>query len=243
MSGSEGLQDRPAADVFDLDRTVTHHSTFIPFLWFVAQRRPHRLLLLPAILLTAVLYCLGLVSRGGIKILMLTCILGGVSRATVERHAVAFVARCVKGGLRPGARQAIAKASAEGRTLVLATASFDFYVEPLARQLGFHKIVATRAAWSTTGRLTGRIDGENCYGAEKLRRLEQALPELKRSHRVTAYSDSHADLPLLSWADHGVAVNPSRRLRQEAQAAGLETVDWGVPTDQGPHREADSAVV
>lgn len=243
MSGGEGLQDRPAAEVFDLDRTVTHHSTFIPFLWFVAQRRPHRLLLLPAILLTGVLYCLGLVSRGGIKFLMLTCIVGGMPRATVERHAVAFVARCMKGGLRPGARQAIAKASAEGRTLVLATASFDFYVEPLAKQLGFHQIVATKAAWSKTGRLTGRIDGENCYGAEKLRRLEQAMPELKRGHRVTAYSDSHADLPLLSWADHGVAVNPSRRLRRQAEAAGFEILDWGVPADRGPRHETDSAAL
>lgn len=240
MSGGENPRDRPAADVFDLDRTVTRHSTFIPFLWFAACSRPHRLLLVPAILLAALAYRLGLLSRGGIKAFMLTCILGGTPRPAVERLGAAFAARCAGRGLRPGARQAIDRARSRGRTLVLATASFDFYVEPLAKQLGFHRVVATRAAWSGSGRLTGRIEGENCYGAEKLRRLEQAVPELKRDHRVAAYSDSHADWPLLQWADWGIAVNPSRRLRQLAEAAGMEIVDWRGAVESAPDRAANS---
>ena len=141
-------------------------------------------------------------------------------------YADAFVAACVAGGLRPGALRAIAGHRAQGHNLILATASFDFYVEPLGRELGFDSVVATRSAWDRSGRLLGRIDGENCYGAEKLRRLEEALPDLRSNYRVVAYSDSHVDLPLLRWAHEGVAVNPSRRLRRRARSGGLDVVDW-----------------
>jgi phosphoserine phosphatase len=59
--------------------------------------------------------------------------------------------------------------------------------------------------------------------------LEEALPELSARYQVVAYSDSHADEPLLRWAHIGVAVNPTRRLRRRAKAGAFELVDWNSP--------------
>jgi HAD superfamily hydrolase (TIGR01490 family) len=224
--GSPKVATRPVAAVFDLDKTVTKRPTYVPFLLSVARREPSKLLYAGPIVLAGLAYKIGLISRGRVKEFMLRAIVGRASRAEVAAHAEAFVAECLDRGLRPGARRALAEHRARGDNLILATASFDFYVERLGRQLGFDAVIATRAAWDQDGRLLGRIDGENCYGAEKLRRLEEALPDLRGRYRVVAYSDSHADLPLLLWADTGVAVNPSRRLRRHARSGGLDVVDW-----------------
>jgi HAD superfamily hydrolase (TIGR01490 family) len=217
---------RPVAAVFDLDGTVTAHPTYIPFLFSVARRKPPKLLYAGPIVLAAVAYKLGLITRGRLKEFMLKTVLGGASREAVAAYAAAFVERCIGHGLRPGALQAIAEHKARGDYLVLATASFEFYVERLGGRLGFDAVVATRSTWDDGGQILGRIDGENCYGAEKLRRLEQALPDLRASYRVIAYSDSHVDLPLLRWADVGIAVNPTGRLRTRARQDGFEVVDW-----------------
>lgn len=220
----------PVAVVFDLDRTITRRGTFTPFLLFVARRKPWKYLTAGPILLAALGYGLGLISRGRLKEIMLTAVLGGASRGEVTAYAEAFVDRCLDGGLRPGARCAVAAHKAKGDFLILATASFDFYVEPLGQQLGFDSVVATRSIWDGGGHLVGRIDGGNCYGAEKLRRLVHEWPEIRAGYRVIAYSDSHADMPLLRWADVGVAVNPNSELRRRARSGGLEIVDWNRPS-------------
>jgi HAD superfamily hydrolase (TIGR01490 family) len=226
QSGSPEVAARPVAAVFDLDKTITRRATYVPFLLSVAHRDARKLLSVVPIAAAGLAYKFGLISRGRVKEIMLSTVLGKASRAEVAAYADAFVAECVAGGLRPGALRAIAGHRAQGHNLILATASFDFYVEPLGRELGFDSVVATRSAWDRGGRLLGRIDGENCYGAEKLRRLEEALPGLRSNYRVVAYSDSHVDLPLLRWAHEGVAVNPSRRLRRRARSGGLDVVDW-----------------
>jgi phosphoserine phosphatase len=40
------------------------------------------------------------------------------------------------------------------------------------------------------------------------------------------YSDSHNDLPLLSWVTHPVAVDPDPLLREHASAHGWPVMSW-----------------
>ena len=212
--------------VFDLDRTITRVATYTPFLLFVARRRPLRLLLAGPLLIAALAYKLGLISRKRLKEHMLCAVLCGAGRDQVAEFAAAFTARWATKRVRPGALTAIEKHRSKDHHLILATASLDLYVERFGAQFGFDDIVATRASWDSTGCLSGRIDGENCFGTEKVRRLEQVLAGGREDSTVVAYSDSHADLPLLRWADRAVAVNPSRRLRSAALGEGFEIVDW-----------------
>ena len=78
---------------------------------------------------------------------------------------------------------------------------------------------------SEGGRLVG-MDGENCRDDEKLRRVRALLGQPDEGTNVTAYSDSHADLPLLSWAENGVAVCPSKRLFHQVGGLGIEVARW-----------------
>src|SRR5207248_343206 len=96
--------------------------------------------------------------------------------------------------------------------LVLATASLDLYVRRLARELGFDETICTHAAWTAEGRVAGTLNGGNLKGEAKLAAVRRVIPAGSGAPFVIAYSDHHADLPLLRWADRAVAVCPTARL-------------------------------
>jgi len=218
----------PTAAIFDLDGTITQHSTYIPFIWRVARTNPAKLIHVAPILAAAALYRARLMSRAKLKELMLGGVLGGMPMVEVQRYAVEFTDQCMRQALRPGALKRIERHKAAGDYLILATASFEFYAEIFGQRLGFDQVIATKTVRDPQGRITGAIDGENCRGEAKLRRIFEALPALKAQFRVVAYSDHHVDLPLLRWADCAFAVNPTKSLRQQAPAENFEILDWNV---------------
>lgn len=225
-AADHGGDSRPVAAIFDLDRTITRRGTFSPFLLSVARRHPWKFVHLFAIALAALRHRLGAIDRKQLKEVMLGAVLGGAARPAVDGYAAAFVARTVSAGLRPAALAAIAAHRQSGNYLVLATASMDFYAEPLGAALGFDAVVATRSHWHADGRLSGRIDGENCCGAAKLDRIRDDLPRLRADYRLVAYSDHHSDAPLLRWVDRAIAVAPTAKLRAIAAAESFEVADW-----------------
>jgi len=212
--------------VFDLDRTVTTHGTFSPWLLGFVRRQPWRILALPIILIAASAYKLKLITRKQLKQVMLTCIAAGQPAGVIAAVNDEFVASWIPHRCRPGALDAIATHQKNGDIVVLATASNDIHVLPIARALGIEKVVATRAEVDGQGRLTGRILGPNCYGADKLDMVKAALGPV--TDATIAYSDHHSDWPLLTWAGEGVAVNPNAKLRARAQAHGMPVRDWNL---------------
>ena len=96
----------------------------------------------------------------------------------------------------------------------------------MARELGFDGVICTRMAWDEGDQLQSKLDGKNCYGEEKLRRVEEFFGGTRPPGPIVFYSDHHTDLPCLNWADRGVAVNPSPQLRKLAPAHNVEIVDW-----------------
>ena len=55
---------------------------------------------------------------------------------------------------------------------------------------------------------TGKTDGENCHGAEKVRRLHEAYPEVQIAE---FYSDSRSDSPLAELAERAYLVHGQER--------------------------------
>jgi HAD superfamily hydrolase (TIGR01490 family) len=213
--------------LFDLDRTITRAPTWTWFLLHVNGRKPRFWGQFLLILLRMIAYKLGLVSRDSIKAAGVKT-LKGHDRAQLQAKADAFVAGVLATGLRPGAASAIKAHKARGDRLILITAAVDVVAEPLARALGFDEVIATRLTWPS-GASGPVIDGANCYGDEKMRRIAQAKAAHPFAHPIYAYSDHISDLELLSQADHAVAVNPSKGLRRAAQACGFEIVDFNTP--------------
>lgn len=212
--------------VFDLDGTLTASDTFVSFLAGFLLRTPSRwprVLTLPG---AVALHCTGLRDNTWLKTTFLGQVLGGLRREDLAPWTDRFVERLVARGLRREARRKMDWHRANGDRLVLATASPDLYVVPLAARLGFDAVLCTRVAWDAEGRLLGGLIGRNCYGAEKLAQVEAWLGQNKGTGPVSVYTDHHSDLALLRRAERPVAVCPTHKLRAAARAHAIAVEDW-----------------
>ena len=218
--------------VYDMDRTVTRRATYTPFLLHCALRRsPWRLLLLPLAILSMLAYVLRLIDRATLKEVNHRLLLGSrVHPRELAPLVESFADRQVATNIRPGARTAVARDRAEGRRLVLATASYRLYADAIARRLGFADVIGTGSVIGLDERVHARIAGENCYGPAKLRMIADWVDAsgLKGTHgHVRFYSDHVSDRPAFEWADEAVAVNPHGKLRRLAVERGWAIEDWG----------------
>jgi phosphatidylglycerophosphatase C len=212
--------------VFDLDGTITRHDTYLQYLRGFLQRKPARLLSTFSLPVDLLRFALGAVDNAYVKARFLQAILAGHSRLELEAWTETFLDTLCQRDLRPRALARIAQHRAQGDRLILATASFDFYVQPLAQRLGFDEAVCTQSLWNTDDYLLGGLNGPNCYGVVKLQRLYELLGTDRRDVSLLAYSDHHADLPLLTAATRAVAVNPTRKLQAAAALYGFSIEHW-----------------
>ena len=215
--------------IYDMDRTVTRRATYTPFLLHCAARRaPWRLLLLPLVVASMIAYVLKIIDRGRLKEINHRLLLGHKRHPSELKPLVeSFADRTVASNIRPGARAAISRDKAEGRRVVLATASYRLYAEAIAVRLGFDDVIGTGSIIGLDERVHARIEGENCYGPAKLRMVSAWLDKsgLERGH-VRFYSDHASDAPVFEWADEAVAVNPHAKLARLAATRGWSVEDW-----------------
>ena len=216
--------------IYDMDRTVTRRATYTPFLLHCATRRaPWRLLLLPAVILSMLAYVLKLIDRGRLKEINHRLLLGHNRHPSELKPLVeSFADAVLAGNVRPGARDAIARDKAEGRRILMATASYRFYAREIAERLGFDDCIGTNSILGLDERVHAKIDGQNCYGPAKLTMVADwlAASGLERGH-VRFYSDHASDAPVFEWSDEPVAVTPHDRLKRLAVQKGWRQEDWG----------------
>jgi HAD superfamily hydrolase (TIGR01490 family) len=218
--------------IYDMDRTVTRRPTYTPFLLHCAVRRaPWRLAFVPLVALSMLAYAARLINRATLKEFNHRLLLGHrVHVSALGPLVESFAERQVASNIRPGARAAIARDKAQGRRLVLATASYRLYADAIAARLGFDDVIGTGSIIGLDERVHAKIGGENCYGPAKMRMIaewvEQSTLKGKHGH-VRLYSDHVSDRPAFEWADEPVAVNPHGKLRRLAEQRGWAIEDWG----------------
>ena len=216
--------------IYDMDRTITRRATYTPFLLHCALRRnPLRLLLMPFVILSMLAYAMKLIDRGRLKEINHRLLLGHKRHPRELKPLVdSFAEKTVATNIRPGALQAIARDKAEGRRVVMATASYRLYADAIGRLLGFDDVIGTGSIIGLDERVHAKIEGDNCYGPAKLRMITDWLGKsgLKRGH-IRFYSDHASDAPVFEWADEAVAVNPHDRLARLARERGWRVEDWG----------------
>jgi phosphatidylglycerophosphatase C len=94
-----------------------------------------------------------------------------------------------------------------GHRIVLVSASLRPYLVPLGTQLGVDAVLCCEIQVAE-GIVTGLLDGPNCRGPEKLRRLHEWLrgQELSDRAEIWAYGDSAGDRELLAGASRSFFV-------------------------------------
>jgi phosphatidylglycerophosphatase C len=218
-------QSNPRIVLFDLDGTITRYDTYVRFLLFVIYRLPLKLLQLPPLAIDVLRHKFGTQTNSWLKKRFLSAILAGKDRNTINSLARSFSQRVVMTGIHSDAMACLKQHQKKGDELVLISASLDIYVKPLGEMLGFKNIICTRTCWEND-LLKNSLDGGNCYGDIKIKRIKQWLEERTDNRIIAAYSDHESDFPLLKLADRGIVVNPDQKLRLKLKNNNLEFIDW-----------------
>ena len=187
---------------FDFDGTLTRHDTMFPFLLHAMGAAP----------LTAAATRHGLAlaqvaagrgDRDATKADFVGDLLRGVSRDRLELAAMQRANRTIARGLRRDTPARLRWHREQGHHVVVVSASPDFVVEPVARALGAHHVIATQIEF-VDGRCTGQLLGGNVRGPEKVNRLRAHYGDAIELE--WAYGDSSGDTDMLALARNPVFV-------------------------------------
>jgi HAD superfamily hydrolase (TIGR01490 family) len=142
-------------------------------------------------------------------------------RLTAREH---FMQEVLRPSLHARAHGLVQQHRDAGDLIAIVTATNEFVTRPIADAFGIAELIAVELARDAQGSYTGRVQGIPSFREGKVPRVEawlQAQGRHKREFsRVTVYSDSTNDLPLLEWATHPVATNPGPALAEVAQSRG-----------------------
>lgn len=211
---------------FDLDHTLLPYDTQALFCNYILQRQRWRTLFHLTFAPFALLKACRIVSTATVKRAFHNY-LAGMKRETLLAHAKNFAEQVVKPAVYPELLAAIEEHRQTGRTLILNTASPDFYAQEIARVLGFDHCIATRIELPETMPLLPRIIGENNKRVVKIARMNSEIPDVANASELVlrdswSYSDSAADLPLLEFAGNAVLIHPSLSLEAIGKQRGWQ---------------------
>lgn len=136
----------------------------------------------------------------------------------------AFMDEVIYPAIQPQALELVERHRAQGDILAIVTATNEFVTRPIADAFNVAELLAVKLVRDGAGQVTGDIDGIPSFREGKIARVEQWLADMGRQltdfERVSFYSDSPNDLPLLERANDPVATNPSPALEEVARERG-----------------------
>lgn len=200
--------DKPVVALFDFDGTITRSDTLPLFMrhatgWVGLVLSI--LSVLPAMLLLA---CNGWKSVGGIdaadtKTRLLRRSFKGKRVADVEKLGSTFIPK-VQQVIEPAVMQRLRQHIEQGHQVAIVSASIDTWVRPWAMTLPMHRVIATRMQ-QCDGIFTGLMDGPNCNGEEKVRRIAEYYNS--DDYYIVAYGNSSGDYPMFNYAHEAYMCN------------------------------------
>ncbi|MEM9281047.1 MAG: HAD-IB family hydrolase [Verrucomicrobiota bacterium] len=217
---------------FDLDHTLLPFDTQVLFCNYILKQERWRRLYLIGFFLALPLALLRLLNLRTMK-RVFSSYLWGMSRDQLKQHVADFMETDFEAALYPEVVAELERHREEGRILILNSASPEFYLEGIAQKLGFDHFFGTDMEVPEVMPFLPRITGPNNKHEAKITamREREVIPDdLELLGDSWAYSDSTADIPLLSIAEHGVMIHPGSRLEE----IGLEK-GWRAMTPPRPY--------
>lgn len=188
---------------FDFDGTITRKDTLLEFIRFSQGWLNFCIgffLTSPWILA----YKLKLISNQRAKEKVLAYFFKDYPISRFQQQCDLFSVDVLPGLIRPKALQEIERLKRKGTSIVIVSASPENWIREWAGQV-HAALIATRLETRSPldrekpigeSRLTGKIEGVNCYGLEKVRRIREAY-SLADYTEIRAYGDSSGDKPML----------------------------------------------
>ena len=174
-------------NTYDFDGTLYKGDSTVDFFKFSIRTRPSLLRFLPFQLGGAFVYALGCADKTYLKEKFFTFFHGMDAQGLVEtfwdKHE-----KNIFPWYPPHHQE----------DDIILSASPEFLLRPICRRLGIRHLIASKVNPST-----GKFDGKNCRGDEKVRRLKR---EMGVTHVDEFFSDSRADTPMAKIADRAFLI-------------------------------------
>lgn len=182
---------------FDFDGTITTKDTLIEFIKYTSGKSglyKGFLFHLPML----IGYKAGIISNQKAKESILRHFYKNTSIEEFNQLSTNFSTDIVPTIIRAQALEEIKILMAQGFELVIVSASPENWIAPWAKTVGFTVLGTVLEA--SDGKITGKIEGFNCYGEEKVRRIKGKY-NLAAYTTIYCYGDTKGDLPMLALAD------------------------------------------
>lgn len=175
-------------NVYDFDKTIYQRDSTLDFYLFCIKKQPGILAEIPTLLFWSILFLFQRSSKTAFKEKFYRFLrhLDSVDDLVAEFWKIN--------------RDRIADFYLRGHrdNDIVISASPEFLLEPICRELNIPTLIASRV-----DKCTGLYSGENCWGDEKLRRFRE---ELGQASIGEFYSDSLSDAPLAGIAEKAFLV-------------------------------------
>lgn len=211
--------------LFDMDGTLFAGDSQLRFCRWVLKKHALRRLYLLAVAPCGILRGLHIFNTERMKRAFLAYAWNMPADA-LQKHCQEFVQKEILPALYPPVLEKLRSHQQAGDTTVLCSASPDWWTRLVGEALGFTHTIGTptesfkRVPFMPTIPAPG-----NNKGANKLVRLAA----IGITHADVGYTDSAADLPMLSICDHAVLVNPKQSFAAQVPGAEILTPPKNLP--------------
>ena len=137
-----------------------------------------------------------------------------------------FIDEKIKPIVTQTGKKLIDESQAEGKTVIIATATNDFVTRPIADLFNVDTLIATEFEIQNNN-FTGKVLGEPCFRDGKLNKVKKWINENDHDLSKTSfYSDSFNDLPLLEKVKYPVIVDGDDKLVEIGKNNNWECISF-----------------
>ena len=153
----------------------------------------------------------------------------GMTRTEINEYMRPFVTKVIEPMINTLALKIIHDHGDSGDTILLASATNELIVQPIAKRLDIQNVIGTQVKF-INDKCTGEYIPPSALGEGKLQLVQQWMQKnnFDDFSGATFYSDSINDLPLLEAVDFPKAVNPDAMLEKISLERGWEIIDLPV---------------
>ncbi len=183
---------------FDFDGTITTKDSLLE----VIKYQKGNLLFYIGFLLNApflIAFKLKIIRNSTAKQLVLKFFFKKTPLSLFQKKCDDFATEKLPALIRPKALTEIKKLKELNAEVVIVSASAANWLQQWANEMGA-KLICTNLVIKNE-KLTGNIDGENCHGEEKVKRINSAY-DLSQYDEIYCYGDSSGDKPMLAIGTH-----------------------------------------
>jgi len=184
--------------LFDFDGTISNKDSFFDFIKFT--NNPFKTIggliyLFPTLLL----YLLDFMPNWRTKEIVFEYFYKGMPQNVLEALGMQYCEMGINNILKQSALEKIKWHQKQNHRVILVTASLDIWLAEWTKRMKI-ELIATHPEYEN-GVITGKLEGKNCWGPEKVTRIKSLL-NLSDYEIIYAYGDSRGDTEMLKIATH-----------------------------------------